>query len=80
MVVLWPPLRTSPQCPSVPAYADRRVTIYRLTPSGIDRFVMHTRALGVRAQPELIETMIADLWPTLGHMQPEAAAQAEYEE
>jgi hypothetical protein len=46
----------------------------------IDRFVMHTRALGVRAKPELIEAMAAQLWPTLGHMQPEAAAQAEYDE
>jgi hypothetical protein len=46
----------------------------------IDRFVMHTRALGVRAEPELIEAMAAALWPTPGHMQPEAAAQAEYDE
>jgi hypothetical protein len=46
----------------------------------IDRFVMHTRALGVRAKPELIEDMAAQLWPTLGHMQPEAASQAEYDE
>ena len=29
----------------------------------IDRFVMHTRALGVRAEPELIEAMAAELWP-----------------
>ena len=46
----------------------------------IDRFVMHTRALGVRAEPELIEAMAAELWPTLGHLQPEVAAQAEYDE
>ena len=46
----------------------------------IDRFVTYTRALGVRAAPELIETMAADLWPTLGHVQPEAAAQAEYDQ
>ena len=46
----------------------------------IDRFVTYTRALGVRAAPELIEAMAADLWPTLGQMQPEAAAQAEYDE
>jgi hypothetical protein len=46
----------------------------------IDRFVKYTRALGVRARPELIEAMAADLWPTLGHMQPEVAAQAEYDE
>lgn len=45
----------------------------------IDRFVMHTRALGVRADPELIEDMAAELWPTLGHMLPEAAAQQEYD-
>ena len=46
----------------------------------IERFVMHTRALGVRAEPELIGAMGAALSPTLGHMQPEAAAQAEYDE
>jgi len=46
----------------------------------IDRFVTYTRALGVRAEPELIEAMAAALWPTLGHMPPEAAAQAEYDE
>ena len=46
----------------------------------IDRFVTYTRALGVRADPELIEAMAAALWPTLGHMPPEAAAQAEYDE
>jgi hypothetical protein len=46
----------------------------------IDRFVKYTRALGVRAQPELVEAMAADLWPTLGRMQPEAAAQEEYDE
>jgi len=46
----------------------------------VARFVTHTRALGVRAKPELIEDMAAQLWPTLGHMQPEAAAQAEYDE
>jgi hypothetical protein len=40
---------------------------------------MHTRALGVRAEPELIKDMAAQLWPTLGHMQPEAAAQEEYD-
>ena len=46
----------------------------------IDRFVIHTRALGVRADPELIKDMAAALWPTLGHMQPEAAAQEEYDQ
>lgn len=51
-----------------------------LTPAvWIDRFVTHTRALGVRAAPDLIKDMAAALWPTLGHMQPEAAAQEEYE-
>ena len=45
----------------------------------IERFLMQTRALGVRADPELIKEMAAGLWPTLGHMQPEAAAQEEYE-
>jgi hypothetical protein len=43
-------------------------------------FVIHTRALGVRADPELIQDMAAALWPTLGHMQPEAAAQEEYDQ
>lgn len=46
----------------------------------IARFVTHTHALGVRADPGLIEAMAADLWPTLGHMQPEAAAQDEYDQ
>jgi hypothetical protein len=46
----------------------------------IDRFVMHTRALGVRADPELIKCMAAALWSTLGYMQPEAAAQEEYDQ
>jgi hypothetical protein len=45
----------------------------------IDRFVMHTRALGVRADPELIKEMAAALWSTLGHVKPEAAAQEEYD-
>jgi hypothetical protein len=45
----------------------------------IDRFVMHTRALGVRADLELIKDLAAALWPTLRDMQPEAAAQEEYE-
>ena len=45
----------------------------------IDRFVTYTRALGVRADPELIKDMAAQLWPTLGHLQPEAAAQEEYD-
>ena len=45
----------------------------------IDRFVTHTCGLGVRADHALIKEMAADLWPTLGHMQPEAAAQEEYD-
>lgn len=45
----------------------------------IDRFVIHTRALGVRADPELIKDMAAKLWPTLRHTQPETAAQEEYD-
>ena len=27
----------------------------------IDRFVMHTRALGIRAEPELIQAMAAEV-------------------
>ena len=45
----------------------------------IDRFVAHTRALGVRADPELIKDMAARLWPSLQQLPPEVAAQEEYD-
>jgi hypothetical protein len=45
----------------------------------VERFVDYTRALGVRARPELIAEMADALWPTLGHLPPETAAQAEYD-
>jgi hypothetical protein len=49
-------------------------------PAWVDAFVMRLSALGVRAEPEAVSSMAEELWPTMGHIDPRTAAEAEWAE
>ena len=44
----------------------------------VERFTVHAFVLGLSAEPETISTIALELYPALGHLPPEDAALADW--
>lgn len=45
----------------------------------VDRFIVHVFVLGLLAEPDTVGAIALELYPTLGHLSPEDAAQTDWE-